>query len=1229
MANSLKIGSLNIQGGLRDKLLLPELCSLVRSFDIFVFLETWLCDNSKLYMEGYDYFRSDRQKNKRAKRGSGGVCTFVKRNILKGVEKIKSKNDDAMWIKLKKSFFNLEYDIYVCCCYLPPANSKILSKNNCDVHEILQREIMNYQHLGEMMIIGDLNCRTGGKQEQWVDITTDTLDRNIDCKYIDVPTRFCQDSKCNTYGTKLLDIMNECHLLIVNGRVPGDMLGSNTYHGYNGSSCIDLCICSNKLFESVKYFKVYENSWYTDHSPICISFKCNIIDNNGVSPNLLPLPNRYRWDERSKIEFNRMLNNEYVRSKISTIISNNDLDGDRAISKITKIIQQVADSTLKRLDTHIKNKKLYRWPKTAEPSKNKKIYRRMRYIFSKDTNNLTKRHEFFNAKKKYKKSIKLFKRQLKMSNLNKIANLEKNNPKEFWKCVNKILSGKNWEEQVIDPPDWINYFTSLLNTRAENSDIQFHDFVQSSLEHIERCAPTSSPMDIPITEQEFKTCIGKLKRGKSSGLDAITNDMILDGGNMLHDAILSTFNKILQSGSYPQIWQNNLILPIFKSGSKTDPQNYRGIALSNCIGKLFCLILNTRLESFLREHNTISINQNGFKKGHRTEDNVFVLQSLYNKYVKTKSNKLYVAFIDFSKYFVMINREFLYYKLIKNGITGKIYYIIKSMYNSCFYHVKCDTGITEEILSTSGMKQGCNLSPALSNLYQNDLHDIFDDTCDHVDLEGHKFNSLSWADDLVLISTSEKGLQNCLNRLHDYCFKWAICINPGKSTCMVMTKGKTKKFPKFHVRDHELNNSSSVKYLGFVITSNMNHSAMIEDRILKANRASYMLKQALSAQGSNVNVTLAMSLFDKMISPVLLYGCSIWGLPKNTNLLYLKNVSESEDTRSVTEKILHDIMGRNCEIRSTRRIGKINQNQQRPILVEFNELKDKFDILNCRSSIKSNFIIENFEYHIENTLYEKMHCRFLKFILNVNKYSSNSAVRGELGRFPLSVKVISLSIKYWHNIVTDKTPNIILKAALSSERVFSSMWLHGVEYTLTLNGLGYIWNNMHASSNKYVYKLVKERLQDQYLQTWSSNNPYADVGIQHGYTCNKYLHLLKSVNIRSIFTKLRIRNSILKTSNKTLHCGNIEMLCPMCENNTETLDHFILECTKYTEIRKSFMAEMNNFIDRFVYLSSSTKLSIILNICLENIKRNAQIDDYIKLIATFIKAIYTIRKNIN
>ena len=71
-----------------------------------------------------------------------------------------------------------------------------------------------------------------------------------------------------------------------------------------------------------------------------------------------------------------------------------------------------------------------------------------------------------------------------------------------------------------------------------------------------------------------------------------------------------------------------------------------------------------------------SQNQCGFKKDHRTEDMLFVLNSTYELYVVNKNQIICLAFVDFSKYFDMINRKLLFYKLLKYGITGHVYHVI-------------------------------------------------------------------------------------------------------------------------------------------------------------------------------------------------------------------------------------------------------------------------------------------------------------------------------------------------------------------------------------------------------------------------------------------------------------------------------------------------------------------------------------------------------------------------
>ena len=179
----------------------------------------------------------------------------------------------------------------------------------------------------------------------------------------------------------------------------------------------------------------------------------------------------------------------------------------------------------------------------------------------------------------------------------------------------------------------------------------------------------------------------------------------------------------------------------------------------------------------------------------------------------------------------------------------------------------------------SGVKQGCNLSPTLSNLFQNDLHDLFDNTCDPVLLEEFEINSLSWADDLVLFSSTKIGLQKCLDNLAAYCHMWQLEVNVDKTKVMVMSAGRTAARD-ITFQGQELQCVNSYKYLGLMISSDGSIRKMIEERVTKAKRASFVLRQALSTS-QNVSVNLYMSLFDKQIEPILLYGCPLWGMPSS------------------------------------------------------------------------------------------------------------------------------------------------------------------------------------------------------------------------------------------------------------------------------------------------------------------------------------------------------------
>ena len=89
------------------------------------------------------------------------------------------------------------------------------------------------------------------------------------------------------------------------------------------------------------------------------------------------------------------------------------------------------------------------------------------------------------------------------------------------------------------------------------------------------------------------------------------------------------FNKILKSGVFPHDWNYGLIRLIHKGTDIYDPNNYQGITLNSCMGKLFCTILYNRLAPLLED--VYGKEQEGFRKYHRTTDQIFLLRNIHNK----------------------------------------------------------------------------------------------------------------------------------------------------------------------------------------------------------------------------------------------------------------------------------------------------------------------------------------------------------------------------------------------------------------------------------------------------------------------------------------------------------------------------------------------------------------------------------------------------------------------
>ena len=225
-------------------------------------------------------------------------------------------------------------------------------------------------------------------------------------------------------------------------------------------------------------------------------------------------------------------------------------------------------------------------------------------------------------------------------------------------------------------------------------------------------------INVPICSTELLESSASLKTGKAMYLDEISNDAIKCGIQLLEAPLLHLYNQVLNPGCFPHIWSDGLIIPLHKKNAKSCVDNYRGLIISSFVGKLFTKILTKRIDKFMRINGLWKFNRCGFKADHRTEDNLFILNTIYEKYVNMENKTVCTAFVDFSNFFDKINKTFLLYKLLKYNISGKVYNIIKSMYSNTAYQILINGNLSPKLSASLGVKQGCCMSPILSNIFQ-------------------------------------------------------------------------------------------------------------------------------------------------------------------------------------------------------------------------------------------------------------------------------------------------------------------------------------------------------------------------------------------------------------------------------------------------------------------------------------------------------------------------------
>lgn len=881
--SSIKMCFWNI-GGLKtrhyDKTTDPLFLKEINKYDIVFLDETHIGDGNNIQNIGpFNCHFICRNVSKRNNRFFGGLAILCKPNIKNHIKILNNSNPDYQWVKFKKEYFNFDRDLFICLVYNPPSGSTYTQGLQKDILDSIEIDICKFKEKGNILLCGDFNARVGEVKDF---ITQD------DNNYLPMPNdyqidkilleRKSPDVNIDHRGKELIAMCVGNQLRILNGRTLGDMFGHFTCYTPNGASVVDYVIVSENILDQVLHFKISEfiPTLSDTHCKLewTMSAHFNVSKKSQENAEIYPISQNFIWAKDSAEHFQLALDTEDVKIKLSNFNNNDIVSVDDSAAELNQILLNAASKSLKRRVIK-KNKKPanMKWfDKDLKTSKSNLIsYGQIYSRFPKD--NSVKNH-FYKLYREYKKLRKHKYREYKESILGQLESLHDNDPKLYWNLINEIKESKYKDQSnsAVEPSAWISHFTNL-NTVKDKFKQRLNS-LEILLDTMEKQI-TFNELDIKISTKEISKAISKLKINKAPGLDNISNNMIKSGHVTLIPSLQKLFNACLTSGNYPTQWAEGYIVPIHKSNDKHDPNNYRGITITSAVGKLFNCILDERLNLFLENHKIIHECQIGFTRNARTSDHMFILKCIIDEYCKSKEGRVYACFVDFQKAFDTVIHTGLKIKLLDIGVGTLFYNIVKNMYSVSRICIRVDEGITKFITTKLGVKQGDNLSPNLFKVFINDLPFLLEKAQDPVMLNHKPIHCLMYADDIVLLSSSEIGLQNKLNILEKFCDDWCLSLNPVKSKILVFNKAGRHICSKFIYQNHELECVQQYKYLGMIFCASGTFSFAQNELYNKALKALFKLQKDFFSLNPKIHTSL--HVFDHTVKPILLYGCEIWG----------------------------------------------------------------------------------------------------------------------------------------------------------------------------------------------------------------------------------------------------------------------------------------------------------------------------------------------------------------
>ena len=382
----------------------------------------------------------------------------------------------------------------------------------------------------------------------------------------------------------------------------------------------------------------------------------------------------------------------------------------------------------------------------------------------------------------------------------------------------------------------------------------------------------------------FKSSARKLKPGKTDPVLKITSDFIVHAPDIVFQLLSMCLKSYMIHAHITDFLLTSMLIPIIKDklGDLTNSDNYRSIAISSVVMKLFDLVIM----NLFKENLYFDDLQFGYQADVSTAMCTWLAAETISHFQRNGS-EVFTCLMDMSKAFDTVQHSCLFQKLLDQGMPSVVVRFILVSYENQVANVRWNNEHSRYFKIRNGVKQGAILSAVLYCVYTNGLFSKLRRLKIGCYMDNTYVGVLGYADDLFLLSPSIDGLQEMLKVCEEYArshnLKFSTHVNPQKSKtkCMAFLL-KEREIRGLTLCNNTLPWVKNGKHLGMRIDNSKN----IFSRDIMEKRARYI-------QGNNQlmqEFSFASNLTKLFVNKVYNghhYGSVLWDLyGKEANMVF-------------------------------------------------------------------------------------------------------------------------------------------------------------------------------------------------------------------------------------------------------------------------------------------------------------------------------------------------------